>query len=42
MNSHHKTTKEGSLTLNQAADACAMPVSTFYYKALKFENSSYI
>lgn len=38
----HKEWRGKQLTLNQAADACAMPASTFYYKALKFENSSYI
>lgn len=38
----HKEWRGKQLTLNQAADACAMPVSTFYYKALKFENSSCI
>ncbi len=34
----HKTWRSKRLTLNQAADACAMPVSTFYHKALQFEN----
>ena len=34
----HKEWRGKRLTLNQAADACAMPVSTFYYKALQFEN----
>ena len=34
----HKAWRSKRLTLNQAADACAMPVSTFYHKALQFEN----
>ncbi len=34
----HQEWRGKKLTLNQAADACAMPVSTFYYKALQFEN----
>ena len=34
----HKEWRGKRLTLNQAADACAMPVSPFYYKALQFEN----
>lgn len=38
----HEQWREKRLTLNQAADACAMPVSTFYYKALQLENSSCI
>lgn len=38
----HKEWRGKRLTLNQAADACAMPVSTFYYKALRLENSGYI
>ena len=38
----HKEWRGKRLTLNQAADACAMPVSTFYYKALQLENSSCI
>ena len=38
----HKEWRGKALTLNQAADACAMPVSTFYYKALQLENSRYI
>ena len=37
----HKQWRRKKLTLNQAADACAMPVSTFYYKALRLEHSSY-
>ncbi len=36
----YKEWRKKRLTLNQAADACAMPVSTFYYKALQFENFS--
>lgn len=35
----HKEWRGKRLTLDQAADACAMPISTFYYKALKFESS---
>ena len=38
----HEQWRGKRLTLNQAADACAMPVSTFYYKALQIENASYI
>ena len=38
----HKEWRSKKLTLNQAADACAMPVSTFYYKAVQFENASNI
>ena len=38
----HKEWRGKRLTLNQAADACAMPVSTFYYKALRLENSGCI
>ena len=38
----HEQWRGKRLTLNQAADACAMPVSTFYYKALRLENSSRI
>ena len=34
----HRAWRSKKLTLNQAADACAMPVSTFYYKAVQFEN----
>ena len=34
----HQAWRNKKLTLNQAADACAMPVSTFYYKAVQFEN----
>ena len=36
----HQEWRGKRLTLNQAADACAMPVSTFYYKALQFENTT--
>lgn len=35
---HHDWRKK-KITLQQAADACAMPVGTFYGKARKFENS---
>ena len=38
----HKEWRGKRLTLNQAADACAMPASTFYYKALQFENTTKI
>ena len=38
----HEQWRGKRLTLNQAADACAMPVSTFYYKALQLEKSSFI
>ena len=34
----HQQWRSRKLTLSQAADACAMPVSTFYYKAVQFEN----
>ena len=34
----HREWRKKKLTLNQAAAACAMPVSTFYYKAVQFEN----
>ena len=33
----HKEWRSKKLTLGQAADACAMPVSSFYYKAVQFE-----
>ena len=36
----HKAWRGKELTLNQAAGACAMPVSTFYYKAVQFENTA--
>ena len=38
----HQAWRGKKLTLNQAADACAMPASTFYYKALQFENTTKI
>lgn len=38
----HREWRGKKLTLNEAADACAMPVSTFYYKAVQFENSTKI
>ncbi|MBD5169559.1 MAG: recombinase family protein [Oscillibacter sp.] len=38
----HRDWRDKKLTLNQAADACAMPVSTFYYKAIRFENAGKI
>ena len=34
----HKAWRAKQLTLKQAADACNMPVGTFYGKARKFEN----
>ena len=34
----HKAWRSKKLTLKQAAEACNMPVSTFYGKARKFEN----
>ena len=36
---HHDWRKK-KITLRQAADACGMPVGTFYGKAKKFENST--
>ena len=36
----HKAWRGKKLTLHQAANACAMPVSTFYYKAIQFENAN--
>lgn len=33
--------KQKKITLNQAAEACKMPVGTFYGKAKKFKNSIY-
>lgn len=35
----HKAWRGKKLTLNQAADACAMPISTFYHKAIQFESA---
>lgn len=34
----HKDWRNKKITLRQAADACGMPVGTFYGKARKFEN----
>ena len=34
----HKEWRGKKMTLRQAASACAMPVGTFYAKAVKFEN----
>lgn len=34
----HKAWRSKKITLNQAAEACNMPVGTFYGKARKFEN----
>ncbi len=36
----HKAWRNKKITLRQAAEACEMPVGTFYGKARKFENSS--
>lgn len=33
----HKDWRGGKLTLQEAADACIMPISSFYAKAVKFE-----
>lgn len=35
----HRDWREKKITLRQAAEACGMPVGTFYGKARKFENS---
>jgi len=35
----HQAWRGKKLTLQEAADACAMPVGTFYAKAVRFENS---
>lgn len=35
----HKDWRNKKITLRQAADACGMPIGTFYGKARKFENS---
>ena len=36
----HRDWRKKKITLRQAAEACAMPVGTFYAKARKFENST--
>lgn len=36
----HKAWRDKKMTLRQAADACKMPVGTFYAKAVKFENTT--
>lgn len=36
----HKAWRSKQLTLKEAADACDMPVGTFYGKARKFENAT--
>ena len=36
----HQNWREKKMTLQQAASACAMPVGTFYAKAVKFEQST--
>lgn len=38
----HRKWRRGQLKLQEAADACAMPVSTFYAKAMQFEKNSKI
>jgi len=36
----HKDWRNKKLTLNEAATACAMPVGTFYAKAVRFESTN--
>jgi len=36
----HKDWRNKKITLNEAATACAMPVGTFYAKAVRFESST--
>lgn len=36
----HKAWRGKKMTLQQAANACAMPVGTFYAKAVRFEHSN--
>lgn len=36
----HKDWRNKKITLRQAADACGMPIGTFYGKAKKFENAT--
>lgn len=36
----HKVWREKKITLKEAAEACKMPVGTFYGKARKFENAA--
>ena len=36
----HRDWRDKKLTLREAADACAMPVGTFYAKAVRLENST--
>lgn len=36
----HRDWRRKEITLRQAADACGMPVGTFYEKARKLENSA--
>lgn len=36
----HRDWRKKKITLRQAADACGMPVGTFYGKARKFENAT--
>ena len=36
----HRDWRDKKLTLREAADACAMPVGTFYAKAVRLENNT--
>lgn len=36
----HRDWRNKKLTLREAADACAMPVGTFYAKAVRLENNT--
>ena len=36
----HKAWRDKKMTLHQAADACGMPMGTFYAKAVKVENTT--
>ncbi|MBU9743814.1 recombinase family protein [Lachnospiraceae bacterium ASD3451] len=36
----HRAWRDKKMTLRQAAEACGMPVGTFYAKAVKFENTN--
>ena len=38
----HKAWRDKKMTLRQAAEACGMPMGTFYAKAVKFEKSTQI
>ena len=37
----HSDWRKKRITLRQAAEACGMPIGTFYAKARKYENSQY-